>query len=95
MSLFRKKSCSTHEWYNPKPEAIGEIVTELGTQDGSHKSIVIRTKEDTFCVYLYERDESDVQAGMSDAIGWVGRTGPSYTDTIEKAKELAAEYLPA
>ncbi len=94
MRLFPKKSCAAKVWYNPKPESIGEIVTELTTQNGGYKSLVIRTKEGQFCVYLYKRDESDIMAKTSSAFGWIGQVGPSFTDTIEKANELAAEYLP-
>lgn len=93
--LFRRKNPTPpHEWYNPKPESIGQIEAELRTQSGSHKVLVIRTKEGTFCVYLYRRDESDILARGSNTVGWIGEVGPSITDTIERAKELATEYLP-
>lgn len=95
MLFNRKKPSPPHEWYNPKPESIGQVVAALLTQSGSHKSLVIRTKETRFCVYLYKRDESDIAARRSSAVGWIGEVGPSFTDTLERAKELAAEYLPA
>lgn len=94
MRLFQRKPSPPHEWYNPKPESIGEVVAEIGTQDGKHKSLVIRTKQDRFHVYLYERDGSDVAARRSSAVGWIGTVGPSITDSIESAKKLATEYLP-
>ena len=94
MRLFREKSCTPQEWYNPKPESIGEVVAEIVTQNGKYKSLVIRNKQDKFCVYLYERDESDIVARRSSAVGWIGTIGPSITDNIERAKELANEYLP-
>lgn len=93
MSLFSKKPRAQHEWYNPKPESIGEVVAQIISPDGQHKSVVIRTKENTFCVYMYERDESDIESGMSDAVGWIAHSGPSITDSIERAQALAAEYL--
>lgn len=93
MLFHRKKPSPPHDWYNPKPESMGQVVAELHTQNGSHKSLVIRTKENTFCVYLYKRDESDIAAKRSSAVGWIGEVGPSLTDTIDRAKELAAAYL--
>ena len=93
MFFRRTKIRSTREWYNPQPESIGEVVAELRAQSGNYKSLVIRTKADTFRVYLYKRDESDIKARTSCAVGWIGQEGPSITDTIVRAKELASEYL--
>ena len=40
----------------------------------------------------YLIDDSDFISGYSDVVGWVS-DGPSVTDTIEKANQLAEEFL--
>ena len=89
-----KHSVKPQEWYNPRPESIGRVVAELCTRSGIHKSLVIQKADNSFCIYLYKRDDSDIEAKRSSAVGWIGEVGPSFADSIERAKELAAEYLP-
>ncbi len=84
---------SSEEWYNPNPDNIGEVVFQFITENGRNKAVIIKRKDGNYVVHGYIIDDSDFIAGYDDAVGWVSESGPSFTDSIERAKEIANEYI--
>lgn len=86
-------SRTTPDWHNPDPGALGEIIFETKTLDGRNKAVIIRNTQGHCVVHGYFLDDSDLVAGFSKSVGWVSESGPSITDTLERARKLAEEYL--
>jgi predicted RNA-binding Zn-ribbon protein involved in translation (DUF1610 family) len=80
-------------WYNPKPADIGTILSEQTTPDGRAKAVVFRNQQGSFTVYFYRLDDSDLQEGRSNSVGWIHEFGPSLTDSLERAQAIASEYV--
>ncbi len=81
------------EWYSPWPDDIGKVVSEETCEDQRHKVFVFETAKGLYETYIYEFTDSDVVEGRSDAVGWFRLEGPSITDSLLTAKEIAAEAV--
>ena len=86
-------SNSSQDWHNPAPESLGEVLLELKALDGRNKAAIIRNAQGNYIVHGYSLDDSDLVAGYDNFVGWVSDSGPSITDSLERAKNLAEEYL--
>jgi hypothetical protein len=88
MIFGKKKKPEPRVWHNPDPKTIGEVVIERLSQDGTRKGTIIRNRQGTFTIYLYHFDDSDLKEGWTNAVGWLGTTGPTITDSLERAEQI-------
>ncbi len=78
------------EWHSPWPDDIGKVVSEQLCEDRRHKVFIFETDKGLYMTYVYEFTDSDVVGGRSEPVGWFRVEGPSLTDCLTTAKEIAA-----
>lgn len=81
------------EWHNPDPTTLGNIESEFLSDSGRNKAVIIKTPTGLLMVHGYILDDTDLNEGLSDSIGWISESGPSFTETISDAEAIAKEYL--
>jgi hypothetical protein len=79
-------------WHMPDPTSLGEIVGEATSSDRRHKVTIIRDKK-RYLVYLYEFTDSDVTEGRGTSVGWFRIEGPSLTDSLQSANDIAETHI--
>jgi len=89
---MKYKKSPKKDWHNPPPENVGYIISEIIADNGRKKAVIVKNNQGNFYMYGYLIDDSDFISGYSDVIGWVSY-GPSITDALEKANQLAEEFL--
>ncbi len=87
------KKTDPRVWHSPLPEALGDVIEEKSSNGRLFKVVVIRTREGRFTVYGYRFDDSDLKEGRSNSVGWFHVSGPSITDSLPRARELADACL--
>ena len=80
-------------WHSPLPESLGDVVEEKVSGGRLFKVVLIRTREGLFTVYGYRFDDSDLNEGRSNSVGWFHVSGPSITDSLSRGRELADACL--
>lgn len=80
---------SRKEWYSPWPYEIGKVVSEQLSKDGRHKVFIFEMDNGRYTTYVYEFTDADEH----EAAGWFRIEGPSITDSLMTAKEIATEAV--